>query len=69
MCLAPQPLVSQNIAIVMKNLLNFGCLLLLLTNAFMIKHVLKELPMDPSMMWHFHQINQGWHKVVGESLE
>jgi hypothetical protein len=35
----------------------------------MIKHILKELPMDPSMMWHFHRINQGWHKVVGESLE
>jgi hypothetical protein len=27
------------------------------------------LPLDPSMMWHLHQVNCVWHRVVGASLE
>jgi hypothetical protein len=44
-------------------------LLPLLTNAFVIEHILPKLPLDPFMMWHLHQVNCVWHRVVGESFE
>ncbi len=38
-------------------------------DAIVIEHILPKLPLDPSMMWRLHQVNQMWHKVVGESFE
>jgi hypothetical protein len=35
----------------------------------MIEHILPNLPLDPSMMWHLFQVNHVWHKVVGESFK
>jgi hypothetical protein len=44
-------------------------LLIPLTNAFGIEHILPKLPLDLSMMWRLHQVNCVWHKIMGESLE
>jgi hypothetical protein len=43
--------------------------LLLLTDAFVIEHILPNLPLDKSMMWRLRWVNHVWHKVVDESLE
>ncbi len=40
-----------------------------LTNAFFIEHIYFKLWIDASMMWHLHQVNWAWHKVVGEFVE
>jgi hypothetical protein len=43
-------------------------LLFLLINTFVIEHILICLPMDPSMMWHFHQVNKSWYNIVGNTM-
>jgi hypothetical protein len=40
-----------------------------LTDAIVIEHILTHLPMNPSMIWHLCQVNQGWYKVVGGIVE
>jgi hypothetical protein len=40
-----------------------------LTNALVIEHILPKNNLDPFMMWHLHQVNYVWHRVVGESFE
>jgi hypothetical protein len=36
--------------------------------AFIIEHIFTHLLIDLSMMWCFHQINQTWYKVVGDTM-
>jgi hypothetical protein len=35
---------------------------------FVIEHILTCFPMDPSMMWHLHQVNKSWYNVVGNNM-
>jgi hypothetical protein len=34
----------------------------------MLEHIINCLLMDLFMMWYLCQINQGWHKVMGNTV-
>jgi hypothetical protein len=35
----------------------------------MVAHIINHLPIDLSMMWHFHQVNQVGCKVADDIME
>jgi hypothetical protein len=45
-----------------------GCLLPPPSNSIVITHIVPHLPRTPLMLWHLHQMNKMWFKVVGKSL-
>ncbi len=47
---------------------NFGCLFPPVIGAFMLEHIINHLLMNLFMMWNFCQINEGWHKVTGNTV-
>jgi hypothetical protein len=39
-----------------------------LMDVFFIEHILICLVVDPSMMWHLHQVNKTWHNMFYNTL-
>ncbi len=47
---------------------NHGLLVPPLVDDFVVEHIFIQLPMDLSMLWHLHQVNKAWFKVMGKIL-
>jgi hypothetical protein len=47
---------------------NHGLLIPHFVDDFVVEHIFNQLHMDLSMLWHLHQVNKAWFKVVGKTL-